>query len=47
MKDVLNFYDKLNEDVFQDDAILDDRGWMTVGKKLRNAKKTGYRLEEK
>ena len=43
MNEVLKFYDKLNEDISKDDVILDDRGWITVGKKLREAKKTGYR----
>ena len=30
------------EAIFPDDMIADDRGKLTVGKKLREARKTGY-----
>ena len=43
MNDVYNIYDTLNTDIFEDDVLLDERGWITVGKKLREAKQVGYR----
>lgn len=43
MNDTLSFYEKLNGEVFPNDVLLDDRNSITVGKKLREAKKTGYR----
>ncbi len=41
---VLEFYDELNSEVFPGDVALDDRDRVTVGKKLREAAKTGYRF---
>ncbi len=40
----IDFYDALNSDVFPQDVALDDRDRMTVGRKLREARKTGYRF---
>ena len=42
MKDAHALYDVLNANVFPDDVLLDERDKMTVGKKLRDAYKTGY-----
>lgn len=41
---VYPFYDLVNSDIFADDAILDDRNDLTVGGKLREARKVGYRF---
>ncbi len=38
----IDFYDELNTRVFSEDVVLDDRDRLTVGKKLREAKATGY-----
>ena len=40
----IDFYDALNSDVFPQDVALDDRDRMTVGRKLREARKTGCRF---
>ncbi len=38
-------YDELDRNnAMRGDVVLDERGWMTVGAKLRQAKKTGYRF---
>ena len=39
---VADFYDDLNSKVFPGDVILDDRGAVTVGKKLREARQSGF-----
>ena len=43
MDQVFRLYDQLNNsNMFFNDVIIDDRPGVTVGKKLRDAKKTGY-----
>jgi len=42
MSEAYALYDALNADVFPDDVLLDERDKVTVGKKLRDAHKTGY-----
>ena len=43
MDQVFRLYDQLNNsNMFFNDVIIDDRSGVTVGKKLRDAKKTGY-----
>ena len=43
MDQVFQLYDQLNNsNMFFNDVIIDDRPGITVGKKLRDAKKTGY-----
>ena len=44
MEEAYKLYDNLNgkQSVFENDAILDERDKITVGKKLRDAYKTGY-----
>ena len=39
----LDLYDRLNTQVYVNDCVVDDRSDMTVGRKLREALKTGYR----
>ena len=42
--EVYRLYDQLNNQAkFRNDIIIDDRGNLTIGKKLREAKKAGYR----
>ncbi len=40
--DAERLYEVLNSEVFLDDVVIDDREHISVGKKLREAKKTGY-----
>ena len=39
---VADFYDDLNSEVFPGDVLLDDRGTVTVGKKMREARQSGF-----
>ena len=42
MSEAVDLYDHLDAELFLNDVIMDDRDNITVGKKLREAKKVGY-----